>query len=190
MAKRKAVIDPVIVEPSETVEESAAITKPPTEVQLPARPNGSPQYEKLVATHLVMAAPCQHVGDIQTKGGMQIKGMMTDASYDLYKELNRNSGDAPESILSLLAVSVTNATLDCLAQAARLPTEQHQLRDLNLRHGLKGASVAADLLKVMKELRGEKPEKVSVGNVNVQAGGQAIVGTVEAPRSPEVKSKN
>ena len=122
MAKRKAVVDPMTIEPTQTVDEPAAITKKPTEVtgtQLPAPPNGSPQYEKLMATHLVMAAPCQHVGDVQTKGGIQIKGMMTDASYDLYKELN--PGDAPGSILSLLAVSVTNASLDCLTQAARLP---------------------------------------------------------------------
>ena len=171
------------------MDEPAAITKKPTEAsgtQLPAPPNGSPQYEKLMATHLVMAAPCQHVGE--TEGRVQIKGMMADASYDLYKELN--SGDPAGSILSLLTVSVTNASLDCLAQAARLPAAQHQLRDLNLRHGLKGATVVADLLKAMKELRGEKPEKVSVGNVNVQAGGQAIVGTVEASRSPKLKVKD
>ena len=75
MAKRKAVIDPMTIEPTETVDEPAAITKKPFEVtgtQLPAPPNGAPQYEQLMATHLVMAAPCQHVGE--TNGESRLRG--------------------------------------------------------------------------------------------------------------------
>ena len=47
----------------------------------------------------------------------------------------------------MLAVGVTNASLDCLAQASNLSVEQVQLRDLNLRHGLKGATVASSSSK-------------------------------------------
>ena len=77
MTKRKAVIDPIVVEPTETADAPAVITENSAEVtgaQLPATPNAYPQYENLMATHLVMAAPCQHVGDVQTKGGNPDQG--------------------------------------------------------------------------------------------------------------------
>ena len=56
-------------------------------------------------------------------------------------------------------------------------------RDLNLRHGLKGAAVAAELIKVLDARRGNSvPRSVTVRDVNVQAGAQAIIGNVETPR--------
>jgi hypothetical protein len=67
---------------------------------------------------------------------------------------------------------------------------QFKLRDLNLRHGMKGATIAADLLKALNDQRSEKPEKVTVGNVNVEAGGQAIVGNVEASGPAKGRQEN
>lgn len=79
----------------------------------------------------------------------------------------------------MLTVGITNATLDCLSQASHLNVDQDALRDLNLRHAFKGAAVASDLIKALNDLRGEKPEKVKISNVNVEAGGRAIVGNIE-----------
>jgi hypothetical protein len=91
--------------------------------------------------------------------------------------------DATESLLSMLAVSVASASLDCLTQAASTSPDYLEQRDLNLRHGLRGVAVAADLIKVLDARRGHSaPRKVTVGNVNVEAGGQAIVGNVESRR--------
>jgi hypothetical protein len=107
-----------------------------------------------------------------------LNGLMSEASFDQYKSLATREGR--QSMMSLLAVGVANASLDCLAQAMRLPMGEAALRDLNLRHGLKGAGLAKEIITALDDLGGEKPDKVMVGNVNVEAGGQAIVGTVEA----------
>ena len=40
--------------------------------------------------------------------------------------------------------------------------------------------MAVELVKALDNRRGAKSEKVTVGQVNVEAGGQAIVGNVEA----------
>jgi hypothetical protein len=133
------------------------------------------KYEKLVAANLIVAAPGRFLAD------SKLNGLMSEASYDQYKSLGTREGR--QSMMSLLAVGVANASLDCLAQAMRLPMEYVGLRDLNLRHGLKGAGLAKDLLVALDDLGAEKPDKVTVGNVNVEAGGQAIVGTVEASGS-------
>ena len=102
------------------------------------------------------------------------------ATCDLYERLAPR--DAHESILSLLAVSVTNASLDCLALAACVPPDNVPVRELNLRYGLKAATVAADLIKALEDRHREKSDKVSVGTVNVESGGQAIVGNVKSGR--------
>jgi hypothetical protein len=130
------------------------------------------QYEKLVAANLLVAAPGRFLAD------SKLNGLMSEASFDQYKSLATREGR--QSMMSLLAVGVANASLDCLAQAMRLPMGEAALRDLNLRHGLKGAGLAKEIITALDDLGGEKPDKVMVGNVNVEAGGQAIVGTVEA----------
>lgn len=109
----------------------------------------------------------------------RVKDRMMDGACDLYRELHPK--DAVDSILAILAVSVTNASLDCLSQAARVSPEYLQHRGMNLKHGLKGAATAAELIKMLESRRRERPDKVTVANVNVEVGGQAIVGTVEAP---------
>jgi hypothetical protein len=145
-----------------------------------AEPHDVP-YEILAVSHLIIAGPERFVPD------NDLKSKIRQGSIDLYRRLKPRN--AQESIISLLAVGITNASLDCLALVSRLNVDQAELRDLNLRHGLKGATVAADLIKALNELRGEMPEKISVGNVNVEAGGQAIVGTVEASRSRRGRNK-
>jgi hypothetical protein len=136
----------------------------------------------MAAAALVMSAAGQHVNDAK------VKKMMTDGPLDLYQNIERR--DALDSMLAMLAASVTSASLDCLAQAALCPPEHLQLRDLNLRHGLKGATVAAALAKALDNRHpGQKSEKVTVGKVNVEAGGQAIVGNIESAPHPDASSK-
>ena len=50
---------------------------------------------------------------------------------------------------------------------------------MNLRYGIKGAATLADLIKLYDSRRGKGGQTVTVGKVNVEAGGQAIVGNVE-----------
>jgi hypothetical protein len=136
--------------------------------------NSEGTYESLVAAHLIAAAPGRYLENTR------LEGSLSGATCDLYQRLAPR--DAQESLLSLLAVSVANASLDCFALAARVSPDNLPVRDLNYRHGFKGAELAAGLLKACWDRRREKPDKVTVGAVNVEAGGQAIVGTVNSGR--------
>jgi hypothetical protein len=112
----------------------------------------------------------------------EFEDRLVEGSFELYRKLAPR--DAADKLLALLAVSVTNASLDCLQQAARVPPHNLPLRELNLRLGLKGAEVATNLVKALDERCREKSDKVTVGAVNVEAGGQAIVGNVKSTRHP------
>jgi hypothetical protein len=101
---------------------------------------------------------------------------LMDGAVGLYLSLQPQ--DPIESIISRLIVAGTNATMDCLGRAAQFDSSS-RARDLNLRYGLKGAPVVADLIKLLESRRGQGRPNVTVGNVNVEAGGQAIVGSVE-----------
>ena len=105
---------------------------------------------------------------------------MSNAAVDLYRGLAPQ--DSLDALAATLAVSVSNASLDCLAQAARVDPRHLEHRDLNLKYGLKGATVAAELLRLLESRRGQGSKSVTVGNVKVEAGGQAIVGNVNSGR--------
>lgn len=130
------------------------------------------EYHRLAATHCVLTAPYQYVKDDQ------VRGPSVDGSLELYMGLQPKN--ALESILGGLIVNVSNATNDCLSQAARVPPTEIQHRDVNLRHALKGAAVVTQLVDALERVRGNRPGNVSVGKVNVESGGQAIVGTVQS----------
>jgi len=91
--------------------------------------------------------------------------------------------DALESILARTAVGLSNGIMDCLGRAAR-NEDCLKGRDLNLRHAVKGSSALVDVIKALENHRGEGRQNVTVGQVNVQSGGQAIVGNV-GPRERE-----
>jgi hypothetical protein len=106
---------------------------------------------------------------------------MAAGAVDLYTQLAPES--AADAILSMLTVNVASVSLDCLMQAASISPEYLAARDLNVRYGFKGAAVAAELIKALDARRGNSvPRNVTVRDVNVEAGAQAIIGNVEAPR--------
>jgi hypothetical protein len=139
-----------------------------------ATPPGARRYHVLATAQCILSAPWQYLDD------KRVKSMISEASVDLYEGLQPK--DALDAALGMLLVGVTNASLDCLSQAARVRPGELQCRDVNLRYGLKGAVVAAELAKVLEARRGKNPNNVTVGTVNVEPGGQAIVGNVEAGR--------
>ena len=108
----------------------------------------------------------------------------------LYRQFDAR--DPSESVLAKFIVAVTNAGMDCFVQAARVARgdENHHVRDMKLRHGLRAASVAAELLEALERRRGQDSKKVSVGQVNVEAGAQAIVGHVQVDRQPDALRPN
>ena len=130
------------------------------------------RYHALGLTHCALTAPYQY-----TKND-ELSGRSRDGSLELYTGLHPKN--ALESVLSSLIIGVSNATNDCLSLAARVPPHEVQHRDVNLRHALKGAAVVTQLVDALERVRGNRAGNVSVGKVNVESGGQAIVGTVQS----------
>jgi hypothetical protein len=165
------------------------VARAETKDQVPAKTDGRSisapepaEYHRLAATHCVLTAPYQYVKDDQ------VRGPSVDGSVELYMGLPPKN--ALESILGSLIVNVSNTTHDCLSQAARVPPTEIQHRDVNLRHALKGATVVTQLVDALERLRGNHPANVSVGNVKVESGGQAIVGTVQSDRRDQESHPN
>src|SRR5262245_51920619 len=93
----------------------------------------APLGEDLLVTHA-----CNGSGKLW---GATFQPLLELDSYALYRGIGPK--DSIEGFTAL-AVGLTNASLDCLAHAVRCH-ERPDVRDLNLRHGIKGAVVAADL---------------------------------------------
>ena len=91
--------------------------------------------------------------------------------------------DALESVLARLVVGVGNGVMDCLSRSAR-NGDWLKSRDVNLRHAIKGSLAVTEMVKAIDNHRGRDRQTVTVGQVNVQSGGQAIVGNV-GPRGHE-----
>ena len=72
--------------------------------------------------------------------------------------------------------------MECLALAAS--SYDLRVREANLRLSAKTTSAAVQVMEFRDRL-GRRPEGVTVGEVNVEAGGQAIVGTVEVRERDE-----
>jgi hypothetical protein len=138
---------------------------------------------KLLMLETLLTAPIID-GEEDGKNGT-LGRMAKEGSAELYLALEPK--DAAEAILSALSVGVANATMDCLADAVRMKALP-PIRDMNLRQAFSGAKVAADLLETLERHRRQDPKGVSVGNVNVEAGGQAIVGHVEARGDPRASA--
>jgi hypothetical protein len=127
-------------------------------------------YYDYAGLYCGLAAPYQYTEELSGEG--------EHGSLELYVGLQPKS--ALESILASLIIGVSNATNDCLYLAAKIPPQELQHRDVNLRHALKGAAVVTKLVDALERVRGNRPGNVSVGKVNVESGGQAIVGTVQS----------
>jgi hypothetical protein len=85
--------------------------------------------------------------------------------------------DAVESTLAPVIVGVRCAVMTGLHFAVKGAPGR---RDIELRTALKGADTLIDLLERFDAHRGFGKRRVTVGNVNVESGAQAIVGNVEA----------
>jgi len=86
--------------------------------------------------------------------------------------------DEIEGLLAAQMVVTHSAVMDCFRRAM-LNEQSFEGRDLNLKHAAKLMSIYTRQLEVLDKHRGKGQQKVTVEYVNVEAGGQAIVGNVE-----------
>ena len=89
-------------------------------------------------------------------------------------------------MLATLAVGLFNSSLTAIAEGSR-PQAPLQVRDVNLRHGTRGAIATAELLQRLNRLQNGAEKAVQVGAVNVEAGGQAVVGNVALGKTRKQK---
>ena len=94
--------------------------------------------------------------------------------------------DGLEGMLAVQMVATHEAAMECLRRAM-LPHQTFQGHDMALKHATRLLSVYARQVEVLDKHRGKGQQKVTVEHVHVGAGGQAIVGHIEAGggRRPE-----
>ena len=86
--------------------------------------------------------------------------------------------DALEGMLAAQMVALHHAAMECLRRA-HLPEQAFEVRQANLGQANKLIRTYATLLEALDKHRGKgQPQVVRVERVNVEAGGQAIVGAV------------
>lgn len=118
-----------------------------------------------------------------SRSPLTIAPRLRNETMALYTALQ--SGDPIDSILNRLIVAMTNTVMQSHGRA--LETRNPQAIDINLRHAVKGTKAVIELIEAKTRRRGSK--QITVGKVNVEAGGQAIVGNVDArkTRRPETR---
>lgn len=85
-------------------------------------------------------------------------------------------------MLAIQMVATHNAAMECLRRAM-IPAQSFEGRDQNLKHATKLLSIYSRQIEVLDKHRGKGQQKMIVEYVNVEAGGQAVVGHVEAGRA-------
>jgi hypothetical protein len=87
--------------------------------------------------------------------------------------------DGTEGMLATQMVGTHNAAMECLRRAM-LQGQSFEGRDQNLKHATKLLSICARQIEVLDKHRGKGQQKVTVEYVNVESGGQAVVGHIES----------
>ena len=87
-----------------------------------------------------------------------------------------------EGMLATQMVGTHNAAMECLRRAM-LQGQSFEGRDQNLKHAAKLLSIYARQIEVLDKHRGKGQQKVTVEYVNVESGGQAVVGHIESGKA-------
>lgn len=87
--------------------------------------------------------------------------------------------DAPEGMLAAQMIATHHAAMECFRRAM-LPDQTREGRDHSLKHAQRLTKAYLDQVAALDKHRGRGRQKITVEHVTVQAGGQAIVGSVDA----------
>ena len=97
-------------------------------------------------------------------------------ALELYEDIKPSS--SAEGMLAAQMVGTHSAALECLRRAA-LPNQSYEGRNMALNQAQKLMTLYTKQLATLDKHRGKGQQKVIVEHVNVEPGGQAIVGHVE-----------
>lgn len=87
--------------------------------------------------------------------------------------------DGVEGMLAAQMVATHEHAMECLRRAM-VSGQSFEGRDLNLKHATKLLQIYARQVEALDKHRGKGQQKITVEHVTVEAGGQAIVGNVQA----------
>lgn len=96
--------------------------------------------------------------------------------------------DGAEAMLAMQMVGTHSAAMECLRRAM-LPDQMHHATNDYLREAQKMMGLYTRQLEALNRNRGKGQQKVTVEYVNVEAGGQAIVGSVDTGKQPPSKRR-
>jgi hypothetical protein len=96
--------------------------------------------------------------------------------------------DGAEAMLAMQMVGTHSAAMECLRRAM-IPDQMPRARDSCLRDAQKMMTLYTRQLETLNRHRGKGQQKVTVEYVNVEAGGQAIVGSVDTGNRPPAKRR-
>ncbi len=96
--------------------------------------------------------------------------------------------DEIEGMLGVQMVATHSAAMECLRRAM-LEEQTLEGRDQNLKHATKLLTLYARQMETLDKHRGKGQQKMTIEYVNVEAGGQAIVGNVNTNKSPQAEEK-
>jgi hypothetical protein len=89
-------------------------------------------------------------------------------------------GDELEGMIAAQLIACHNASMECYRRAM-IPDQSFEWWRENLNQANKLSRTYTTLLEGLNRHRGKGQQKVTVEHIHIHDGGQAIVGTVEAP---------
>lgn len=101
-------------------------------------------------------------------------------AIDLFESFE--PGDGIEATLAVQMVGTHNATVECLRRAMH-PDQPLEAQRIYLSQAERLMGLYTRHLDALAKHRGKAQPSITVGQVNVESGGQAIVGNVEAAKS-------
>jgi hypothetical protein len=104
------------------------------------------------------------------------------AALTLLEEIKPQDG--LEGMLAVQMVATHNMALECFRRAVQ-SEQTPQAFEMNLRHAEKLMAVYLRQVETLDKRRGKGAPTVMVQSLNVEAGGQAVVGTVNTGRPRE-----
>ena len=96
--------------------------------------------------------------------------------------------DDIERMLVTQMIGTHEAATECLRRAM-IQGQGFESRDVNLKHAEKLMAVYTKQIEALNKHRGKGQQKITVKHVNVEAGGRAIVGNVDARKSASVSKE-
>ncbi len=107
----------------------------------------------------------------------EAKTMKFNAAIETLRQIAPQDG--VEGMLAVQMASTHQAAMDCLRRAA-ISKQTFEGRNLSLKHAEKLLRLYMDQVKVLNKQRGKGDQKMVIEHVNVEPGGQAIVGQVKS----------